>query len=61
MLPSPLHPGTGTLLLSESDGTAEPGGLEQGQEQSYELPIGKRGQDLKGGLYKREFKVIDIP
>lgn len=47
--------------VSESDGAAEPGGLEQGQEQSCELPIGKRGQDLKGGLYKREFKVIDIP
>lgn len=43
--------------VNESDGTAEPEGLEQGQAQSSELPIGKRGQDSKDGHYKREFQL----
>lgn len=46
LLRSPPRPQAGGLLR-ERDSAAEPGDLEQGQAQSCELLVGRRGQVLK--------------
>lgn len=60
MLPSPLQPGTGRLLCEgcfESDGAAEPEVWSKARHKVVSFSLERRGKDIKGGLYKREFKL----